>query len=190
MVSRWWTHQNQQLFIPYLYCVASFPFFIYSSWLHFLAHLAHCIIVCLFDFHAGNKTVSFARYGKYFTCDELCAITGTRSTIPLPQGVNNILCAFLGKVKVSTDMISVLLYFKLLLIKGSHSHSAVGVTHLISPSAPSRAGAVQAARLHLPNRGSPAVKENVYKLLEWSHQYTPFSTLKKSCLHLSMAGMS
>lgn len=103
------------------------------------------------DFRMGSKTVSYARYGnftegKYFTCDELCATTRPQSTIPLPQGVNNIPCALLGKVKVSTDMISALLHFNLSLIKGSHSHSAVRVTHLISPSAPQRAEAVQAAR--------------------------------------------
>lgn len=117
--------------------------------------------ILIFSVQYGN----FAE-GKYFTCDELCATTHPQSTIPLPQGVNNILCAFLVKVKVSPHIISALLYFKSSLIKGSsggRSHSAVRVTHLISPSAPQRAGAVQATRLHLPNLHRPTGREN------WSH---------------------
>lgn len=63
------------------------------------------------------------------------------------------MCGFLVKVKVSTDMISVLRYSKLSLIKGSssgHSHSAVRATYLVSPSAPQRPRAFQSTMSRLP----------------------------------------
>lgn len=79
------------------------------------------------------------------------------------------------KVKVSTNMISALVYFKLSLIKGSegcgHSYPAVRGKHLISPSTLQRA--FQAARLQLPNLHMAAGKENC-SYLEWWHCYTAY----------------
>jgi len=70
----------------------------------------------------------------------------------------------LVKVKVSINVISVLLYFKLLLIKGSSGLSYYMLsefTHLISPSVLQRAVAVLAASSHILIVSSP--------MYNWSH---------------------
>lgn len=79
------------------------------------------------------------------------------------------MCGFLVKVKVSTDMISVLLHFKLSLIKGSssgHSHSAVRATHLSSPSAPQRPRVFQSTMLRLPKPSQSHWKRKIGHMLK------------------------
>lgn len=87
--------------------------------------------------HSHMASILYCQYGNF--AEKIFhlwrATTQPQRTILLPQGVNNINCAVLVKAKVSTDMITVLLYFKLSLIKGSGggpSYWAVRETQLIS----------------------------------------------------------
>lgn len=166
--------QTKQLFTTsYIFC--SLMSFLYSpAPLPLLPHHVVTAIITTKRQECWKQTVLiFSVKHSNFAVREISPVRGpclNTSGEHHPSSSRSLrLRAFLVKVKVSTNMISVLLYFKLSLIKGSggggHSHPAVRVTHLISLSASQRA--FQAARLQLPNLHRPTGKENCSYLERW-----------------------